>query len=176
MHAFDEIAQRLEGYTERIAVGFIDLYAKIKQAVSDLHLWAPQSDETLLNFAGELALIAAEHGFTVESCAEKIDLQAVGIHHGSCIDKDLIEEIIGYDLTASKDKNQRPECGCFEGIDIGAYHTCRNGCKYCYASFNTMRVSQQIKQYNPNSPLLCDSIVPEDAVKVRKVKSLRYQL
>lgn len=173
LHAFEEIAQRLEGYAERVVVSFVDLYSKIKKSIAGLHSWAPPSDAELLNFAGELALIAEKHGFAVESCAEKIDLQAVGIRHGSCIDKALIEEIVGYGLTASKDRNQRAECGCFESIDIGTYNTCRNGCKYCYATFNPTQVAQQIRLYDPVSPILCGSITPEDVIKERKVKSLR---
>lgn len=173
LHAFEKIAQRLEGYAQRVVVSFVDLYAKIKRAAAELHFRMPPSDAELLDFAGKLAAIARKYGFAVESCAEKIDLQAAGIHHGSCIDKALIEEMIGCSLTASRDKNQRAECGCFESIDVGIYNTCRNGCKYCYATFHSAQVDQQMKLYDPASPLLCGSIGPEDMVKERKVKSLR---
>lgn len=173
LHAFNEIAQRLEGYAQRVVVSFVDLYAKIRKSIEELHFWPAPSDAELLDFAGNLVRIADKYGFAVESCAEKINLQTVGIQHGSCIDKALIEEIIGYNLTASKDKNQRAECGCFESIDIGTYNTCRNGCRYCYATFNPMQVSQQVKLYDPASPLLCGSIAPDDVAKERKVKSLR---
>lgn len=142
LHAFEEIARRLEGYAQRVVVSFVDLYAKIRKSIKGLHFWLSPSDAELLDFAGKLVRIANKYGFVVESCAEKIGLQTVGIQHGSCIDKALIEEIIGYNLTASKDKNQRAECGCFESIDIGTYNACHNGCKYCYATFNPMQVSQ----------------------------------
>lgn len=53
-----------------------------------------------------------------------------------CIDKKLIEEIIGCDIKVSKDKSQRLECGCMESVEIGSYNTCLNGCKYCYANYS----------------------------------------
>lgn len=173
LRAFEEIAGRLEGYGERVVISFIDLYARIRRGTAGLELSPPPSDGELLEFAGKLAAIAARHGFTIETCAEKIDLGPVGIRHGHCIDKALIEEIIGCPLKASKDRNQRPECGCFESIDVGLYNTCRNGCRYCYATFNSRQVEEQIALYDPLSPLLCSALGPEDVVHERRVASLR---
>ena len=33
-----------------------------------------------------------------------------------------------------KHKGTRQGCHCIETRDIGAYDTCPNGCKYCYAN------------------------------------------
>lgn len=173
LRAFEDIAQRLEGCAQRTIISFVDLYAKTKRSTATLNLCPPPSDGELLDFAGKAAEIARKHGFAIESCAERIDLQAAGIQHGSCIDKALIEDIIGCRLTASKDKNQRPECGCFESIDLGSYNTCSNGCRYCYATFDPKQVERQTKLYDPASPLLCGVLGPEDKVTVRKVRSLR---
>ena len=173
LRAFEEIAQRLEGCTRKVVVSFIDLYARTRRNTAGMGLRGPLSDGELLDMAGRLAEIAGKHGLAVESCAEKIDLQAAGVRPGSCIDKALIEEIIGCRLTASKDKNQRPECGCFESVDIGCYNTCRNGCRYCYATFNPELVERQTRLYDPASPLLCGTVGPEDKVKERKAASLK---
>lgn len=175
LRAFEKIAHRLEGYAQKSVVSFVDLYAKMKGRTASLKLCPPPGDEELLEFAGKLAAIARKYGFAVESCAERIDLQAAGIRHGSCIDKAFIEDLIGCRLTASRDKNQRPECGCCESIDLGAYNTCRNGCLYCYATFNPKTVERQIGLYDLSSPLLCGTIGPEDVVKERKVQPLREE-
>ena len=109
----------------------------------------------------------------MESCAEAFDLKGAGIEHGSCIDKKLIEEIIGCKLAGGKDKNQREGCGCLESVETGLYNTCRNGCRYCYANFSGNAVRINAEAYDPASPLLCGVIGPGDKVTERKVKSLK---
>lgn len=173
LRAFEEIAGRLEGCTRRVVISFVDLYAKTRRGTAGLDLSPPPGDGELLEFAGKLAAIARRHGLTMESCAEKLDLEPAGVRHGHCIDKELIEEIIGCRLTAAKDKNQRPECGCFESVDIGLYNTCRNGCRYCYATFNPEQVERQTALYDPDSPLLCGRVELGDVVRERKAASLR---
>lgn len=110
---------------------------------------------------------------TIASCAEQIDLTSCGIAHNSCIDKDLIENIIGCKINAQKDKNQRKECGCMESVDIGTYNTCKNGCKYCYANYHQESVLKNCKQYDPDAPLLCGTVTEDDKITQRRVKSLR---
>lgn len=173
LRAFEEIAQRLEGCARRVVISFVDLYARTRRNTAGMGLREPPGDGELLAFAEKIAGIAGKYGFQVESCAEKIDLQAAGIRHGSCIDRALIEDITGCRLAASKDKNQRGECGCIESIDVGVYNTCRNGCRYCYATFNPELVRRQTGLCDPASPLLCGSVGPEDVVRERKVQSLR---
>lgn len=52
----------------------------------------------LLVFAKKIAEIAKKNGMAIGSCAESIDLDEVGIEHNCCIDKALIENIIGCKL------------------------------------------------------------------------------
>lgn len=172
LKAFEEIARSLAGYTHRAVISFMDLYAKTQRNTAGLHI-DPLSGQGMIELAKRLADIAAGCEMEVESCAESIDLESAGVRHGSCIDKKLIEEMIGCKLTARKDKNQRAECGCCESVEVGTYNTCRNGCRYCYANFNDAAVKKVVQEYDVNSPLLCGFVGPDDRITDRKVKSLK---
>lgn len=172
--AFKEIAEKLNKYTEKVVISFIDLYNKTQRNTKDLNL-AKLTKEDMTKIGKELSNIAHENNLMIESCAEVIDLDELNIQHGKCIDDILIKRIIGCNLNVDKDSNQRLECGCVESIEIGAYNTCKNGCKYCYANFNDTIVNNNSLEHNPNSPLICGDINEEDKVNVRKVKSLKEQ-
>lgn len=168
--SFKKMAESLRGYTSRVIISFLDLYGQTKRNMPDIDKF----DETeYRDLVRQLVQIAKDNGMIVESCAEKIDLSEEGVMHGHCIDKDLIEEIVGYRLTGGKDKGQRQECGCMENIDIGVYNTCKNGCKYCYAMYGEKDVVENIKAYNPESPILCGIEMPTDIVTERNMRSLK---
>ena len=172
LKAFEEIAGCLKGYTEKVVISFVDFYAKTLRNTKDLYIKS-LSREEMKEIAEEMAQIAKSCGLVIETCAEQINLQDVGIRHGSCIDKKQIEKIAGCSLSAEKDKNQREACGCCESIDVGAYNTCRNGCRYCYANYHEEQVRKCIACYDVNSPLLCGRIEPKERVTDREVRSFR---
>lgn len=171
-NAFQEMAESLAGYTDRVVISFVDLYAKTKRNMRDC---PPErlDGEKMKELAAVLARIAAKNQMEIESCGEKIDLSEVGIAHGSCIDRKRIEALTGCSLEGTRDKNQRPECGCLESVEVGTYHTCGNGCRYCYANFSDERVASSRLRYRADSPLLCGEVLEGDMITERKVKSLK---
>ena len=182
LRAFEQIADALAGYTRRCVISFVDTYAKNKVAIRKLKVQEPflgngQEDsgfiQNLRIFAARLSDIAHRNGMGIATCAEKIDLSDCGIAHSSCIDRTLVEEITGYAIDVGKDKNQRAECGCVESIEVGTYHTCLNGCKYCYANDSWEKAKKNFKIFDANSPLLCGRIEDDDKITERKVKRLR---
>ena len=116
-------------------------------------------------------VIAKQYGITIQTCAEEIELESVGIKHGKCIDSALIEDLLGVKLIVSKDPNQRKECGCVQSIDIGEYNTCAHGCKYCYANFRESMVLRNRASHDPQSPLLIGQLGEMDKVTERKLFS-----
>ncbi len=172
LKVFDEIASSLADYTDKVVISFVDLYSKTQRNTKELDIRQITNKE-MTELAGKMAQIASKHNLIIESCAEQINLLEVGIGHGSCIDKKLIERLLGCKLLAEKDKNQREECGCFESVEVGSYNTCLNGCKYCYANFNDNKVKDTVNVYDQNSLLLCGNITSDDRITERKVKSLK---
>ena len=172
LKAFEEIASNLANHTEKVVISFIDFYSKTQRNTRELDI-RQMTDEEMTKLAEKMAQIASRYNLIIETCAEQINLQGVGTQHGSCIDKKLIERILGCKLIAEKDKNQRRECGCVESVEVGSYNTCLNGCKYCYANFNDNRVRDNVKLYDQESALLCGTITSDDKITDRKVKSLK---
>lgn len=174
LKAFEQIASALNGYTERCVISFVDAYAKNKKNMEMIEAYDIE-ESLLIDFSGKLSEIARSNKISIGSCAESIDLEKCRIMHNCCIDKELIENILGCKITVGKDKNQRPECGCVESVEIGTYNTCKNGCRYCYANFSQESVLKNCNKYDVNSPLLCGILTAEDKITERKVKSLREE-
>lgn len=192
LKAFSQIAESLKGYTDKCVISFVDTYAKNQKAMKELGAYDLRQNVredvgreevlreqsagegvALEEFSYSIGQIAKANGMSIATCAENLDLQHCGIGHNSCIDKELIEEIIGCPIKVKKDKNQRPECGCVESIDIGTYNTCLNGCVYCYANHSLESVRRNCGQYDVDSPILCGKVTAEDKISEREVISLR---
>lgn len=168
--AFTSLAEALNGYTDKCVISFVDMYAKNRKRMESLSSYDLDEGE-LRKFARELSGIADDNHMEIGSCAEKIELDGCGIVHNCCIDKALIEKITGCRLKVCKDKNQRPACGCVESVDVGTYHTCKNGCAYCYANAGEKSVARNASKYDPASPLLCSHLEAGDTVSQKKVAS-----
>ena len=171
LHAIAEIARLLDGSTRKCVISFVDTYRKNKKAMGELGAYGIEGDE-LLSFARSIAEIAGEHGMSVATCAEVVDLSQAGIEHNCCIDPELIASIVGNPLKVGKDKTQRQECGCVSSIDIGSYNTCANGCRYCYANFSQSAVDANMANHDWESPLLYGHLEEGDKVTKRKMSLL----
>lgn len=169
---FEELAKRLSPYTKKCTISFLDLYRNTEKNIAIL---APDelSMERQTQLAKTIAEIAHSYGLRIDTCAEEIDLSQYGIEHAKCIDDRLFSQLLQCPLEIKKDKNQRLGCGCVESVDIGAYNTCRNGCKYCYANYSGKAVCMNSRNHNPDSPLLIGQIGSDDEIKERKMFSYK---
>ncbi len=172
LSTFSRYAAALSGCTQRVIISFVDLYAKTQRNMRGIALTQLSEDE-LLSFAAGLCACAHAQGMQVQTCAEEIDLSASGIPHGACIDGVLLERIVGAPLRVPRHDGQRNACLCAESVDIGIYDTCTNGCRYCYANASAAAIAAHRKAYDPDSPILCRTITPQDTVHLRRCVSLR---
>lgn len=174
--AFARIAEALKDHTERCMLGFIDHYPHIRKAVGQLRI-DPLLPEEIEAMAVSFKSTIDSYPILLDTCTVKVDLGRLGIPAGLCVDRELIERIAGYPITARKDKNQREVCNCVESIDIGTYESCLNGCIYCYAiKGNYHTAVRNSRRHDPASPLLIgtpDDLLDGAVIKERPVKSLR---
>lgn len=84
---------------------------------------------------------------------------------------DILSSANGVVFKDRKHKGTRQGCHCIESRDIGAYDTCMNGCKYCYANKNPQKAFDNYKYHNPDSPLLLGEIKDTDVVAQGAQKS-----
>lgn len=171
---FSYIARRLQSYTERCIISFIDMYKKCERNLKGFSV-RELNEEEMFRLASMLFPVAENYGMEMVTCAEKIDLSGIGILPGKCIDDELVSRICGYPLETKKDKHQRETCRCVESIDIGAYDTCPHICLYCYANSNPGNVKQNAALHNPESPLLLGGLPTNGSIKIveRKIASFK---
>ncbi len=153
LQRFHEMAARLSGYTEECVISFLDYYRNTEKQMQGLGLTELPSEEKAV-FLRKLAQAAAGYGLRLKACAEDPAFGALGLLPSSCVDAARLERIRGSQKQIgccsgndggsrdsgrsphSRDRNQRPLCGCAPSVDIGVYNTCAHGCRYCYANYN----------------------------------------
>ena len=168
--AFEWLAKRLHGAAHTCIISFLDSYSSIRSFLHDASVH-PLCQEQMLQIAKPLQQIGQTYGFQLMACAEELDLRPIGILPAHCIDAGLISQLCGAPIHARKDTGQRTACGCIQSIDIGSYHTCPHGCRYCYANHSQTILKRNVSNYQNDSPLLCSTLQPNDTVHVRKVCS-----
>jgi hypothetical protein len=169
---FAELAKRLQGYTKRCTISFIDIYRKNENNAKKLAIKTLSLEDKYI-LARSLVETATCFGMKIDTCSEDIDLSTLNIAHARCIDKSLVESMLGYTLITEKDKGQRRNCGCSASVDIGMYNTCPNNCKYCYANYSVNTVKNNIKEHDDHSPLLFGKLTSEDIISDRVLKPLK---
>ncbi|KGG79828.1 hypothetical protein Y919_09610 [Caloranaerobacter azorensis H53214] len=169
---FEYLASKLYKYTNKCIISFLDMYKKTRNNIKYLNI-KPLYKKDMIKIASGLMNICNKYNLKLETCAEEIELNDIGITHGKCIDDRLISKLWGINLKIDKDKNQRKICGCVSSIDIGTYNTCIHGCLYCYANFSEKSVKNNLKKHNPNSPLLLGNLEETDKIFIKKIESYR---
>ena len=161
IHAFEQIATALHGYTKTVVISFIDLYPKVKRNFPEAK--EVQKEQRLI-LGQKMIQIASENGMTVKPCAEGDELAEYGADCGGCMRISDYEKAIGQKLDAPKIKGARAECACYLSCDIGAYNTCKHLCKYCYANAQPDIVLAQSRLHDPKSPFLIGNYMKGDKI------------
>ena len=114
--------------------------------------------------------------FRIQTCGTNGDFTRYGICTSGCMTLDILGEANGVVFKNLKHKGMRQGCHCIESRDIGAYDTCLNGCKYCYANKSPQKAFENHQYHDPRSPLLLGHVNPEDTVTEGMQKSFLAKL
>lgn len=164
---FNEMCSQLCDYVDHIVISFIDLYKKNRA-----YNFNELTENEVLRISQEFGVIGQKYRIQISTCCENYDLEPFGITKKGCIDAEFLEKICNRSLRLKKSTGQRKLCLCSESVDIGAYHTCTNGCTYCYAT-DYKRLQCKHTAFDANSPLLCDTINRDtDIIRIRNMQKL----
>ncbi len=165
LERFEIMCKWLAKAAARCIISFVDTYKGSP--------FRELTEGEILKLAGGLSKIARNYHLPLFTCAEKMNLERFGIGHSSCIDRDRIRSLTGYRLDLKKDPGQRKECRCVESVDIGIYHTCIHGCRYCYATGSQENARNKYESHDPDSPLLVGHVRGDEVITERAAVSGR---
>ena len=161
LKTFEQMAHVLAPYIDRCIFSFVEQYKKLEVNLPELIPLTEQDKERL---AQGLGAIAKREGMVLQTCGTNGDYTRYGIHQSGCMTLAILGKANGIEFKSLKHKGMREGCHCIESRDIGAYDTCMNGCKYCYANKTPRKAFENYKLHDPLSPLLLGQLKPTDTV------------
>jgi hypothetical protein len=168
LDTFERIAKEISPYVDRCIFGFVEMYVKLSVNMPEI---IPLTNEDMDKLSKGLGEISKRNGLTIQTCGTNGDYTKYGIQRSGCMTLEMLGKANGVEFKQLKHKGMRPGCSCIESRDIGAYDTCMNGCKYCYANTNPKKAFENVKMHDPNSPLLLGNVKETDIVNNSPQKS-----
>ena len=159
---FGRMAERLAPHVDRCIFSFVEMYRKLQTNMPEL---IPLTEKDKEELAAGLGAIAAKYKIPIQTCGTNGDYTRYGISSSGCMTLNILGQANGVQFRNLKHQGMRQGCHCIESRDIGAYDTCLNGCKYCYANTNRQKARENYKLHDPDSPLLLGHLRPSDTVQ-----------
>ena len=161
LDTFPWMARELAPYIDRCIFSFVEMYKKLETNMPEI---IPMSETEREALARGLGAAAAKLGMVIQTCGTNGDYTRYGIQASGCITLSILGKANHMEFRNLKHKGMREGCHCMESRDIGAYDTCLNGCKYCYANKNPRKAFENYEYHDPASPLLLGHPRPDDIV------------
>ena len=161
LDTFPWMARELAPYIDRCIFSFVEMYKKLETNMPEI---IPMSETERDALARGLGAAAAKLGMVIQTCGTNGDYTRYGIQASGCITLSILGKANHIEFCNLKHKGMREGCHCMESRDIGAYDTCLNGCKYCYANKNPRKAFENYEYHDPASPLLLGHLRPDDIV------------
>ena len=165
---FEYIAQRLSPYIDRCIFSFVEMYKKLENNMPEIISF---TDNDKKQIAFMLGSIAKKYNIEIQTCGTNGDYSQFGIEKSGCATLEILGKANNLSFKDMKHKGLREGCHCIESRDIGAYDTCLNGCKYCYANKSPQKAINNFKYHNPDSPIILGEISEKDEIMQGNQKS-----
>lgn len=165
---FEYMASELAPYVDRCVFSFVEMYKKVELNMAEI---IPLTREDIEQLAQLLGSIAQKHQIALQICGTDEGFTRYGIQKAGCMTLEVLGHASGVTFKNLKHKGMRHGCHCIESRDIGAYETCPNGCKYCYANKDPRKAAENYKLHDPHSPLLLGWVNEDDEIKQSVQKS-----
>lgn len=169
LYTFEYIAKQIAPYVQRCIFSFVEMYKKLDYNMLEIIPFTENDKIEILKGLGE---ISKKYNLYTQTCGTDENNEKYGIHVSGCTTPEILEKANNVKYKTVKAKPMRKGCHCIPSRDIGAYDTCLNGCKYCYANRRPDLAKENIKIHDKNSPLLLGNIRATDKITESKINSL----
>lgn len=165
---FDYMASQIAPHVSCCIFSFVEMYKRLGTNMPELIQVTDFDKQILAKGIGETA---KKYGLRIQTCGTEDSFKHFGIETSGCMTTANLSDAIGCQFKQMAHKGTRIGCSCMPSRDIGAYNTCLNSCKYCYANKKPQSVLENYKKHDPNSTLLVGHILPTDIIKEGMQKS-----
>ncbi len=168
LETFDYMAEKLSPYVSFCIFSFVEMYKKLEKNMPEIIPFTSEDKYKILDGFGK---ISKKYNLKLQTCADIENYGEYGISCSGCITTEVLSRALGVKFRKIPHHGNRKNCKCMPSRDIGAYNTCLNGCKYCYANSRPDIAYQNISKHDPNSPILIGNIYKDDIIIEGKQES-----
>lgn len=168
LETFEYMAKQIAPYVQRAIFSFVEMYKKLDYNMPEI---IPFKEEYKIKILEGIGKISKKYNLYIQTCGTDENYEQYGIHVSGCTTPEILEQANNVKYKNVKAKPMRKGCHCIPSIDIGAYDTCLNGCKYCYANKRPELARENVKLHDKNSPLLLENIKETDKITEAKQDS-----
>jgi hypothetical protein len=169
LKTFECMSKQIAPYVQRCIFSFVEMYKKLDYNMPEIIGFSDEDKIKILNGIGE---ISRKYNLYIQTCGTDENYERYGIHVSGCTTPEILEKANNVTYKNVKSKPIRKGCHCIPSRDIGAYDTCLNGCRYCYANKRPDLAKENVKLHDKNSPLLLGNI--KDTDKITESKPISF--
>ena len=169
---FEYIARKVAPYIDRCIFSFVGMYKQLYYNMPEI---IPMTENDKTNIVAVLGSVAKKYKIQIQTCATDVDYFIYGIKSSGCVTLDILGKANSIKFKKIKHKGMKKGCHCIVNRDIGAFETCQNGCRYCYANKHPEKSKENFKQHNPNANILIGEVKPTDEIVIANQQSFIKQ-